>query len=104
MRLDVLALLIVPLALSICNDKNPSCGHWAKDDHCTSNPEVNRLHHLRHRPTHLVPVLIEGAPLPQFMKRMCPRSCGICNHTCADTNEACTAWALAGEVCLLQKR
>ena len=27
----------------------------------------------------------------------CPLSCGICTHTCNDTDTSCGAWATAGE-------
>ena len=27
----------------------------------------------------------------------CPLSCGICTHTCNDTDPSCGAWATAGE-------
>ena len=31
------------------------------------------------------------------MMRVCPRSCGICEHACSDANLTCVAWALGGE-------
>ena len=33
----------------------------------------------------------------KFMAIECPLSCGICTHTCNDTDPSCGAWATAGE-------
>lgn len=66
-------LLLLPLIAlgGICNDKLPSCGAWAKDEHCVTNPD--------------------------YMRKMCPLACGICNHTCADRHTACPEWMMLGE-------
>ena len=44
-----------------------------------------------------LPVLHPHALVVAVMKRMCPRSCGICEHACSDANLTCVAWALGGE-------
>ena len=39
-----------------------------------------------------------SAPLAQmFMMKNCPLSCGVCTHTCNDTDPSCGSWAKQGE-------
>ncbi|KAL3909495.1 MAG: hypothetical protein SGPRY_009404 [Prymnesium sp.] len=83
-----LALVALPLVVcGICNDMKPECGHWAKEGYCTSNPEVLVW---RVAACYLVSIL-------RYMTRICPLSCVVCNHTCADQNATCISWALNGE-------
>ena len=55
----------------VCTDKDVSCGHWAADGQCVTNPEA--------------------------MMPVCPLSCGVCKYECNDTQPACVGWAQAGE-------
>ena len=40
----------------VCTDKDVSCGHWAADGQCVTNPEA--------------------------MMPVCPLSCGVCKYEC----------------------
>jgi len=47
-----------------CNDTDPSCGSWAQQGECDTNPDA--------------------------MLRLCPTSCGLCTPECKDLKEECT--------------
>ena len=72
------AYLIASLALGasatigFCNDKDVSCGSWARDGECEGD---NNEH----------------------VKNICPHSCGVCSIICSDRHESCADWAKQGE-------
>lgn len=65
------ALLPCAAAWGLCNDKHPSCGHWAKTGECDKDNV-------------------------KFMQANCPLACGMCPLVCRDTDDACAAWAKEG--------
>ena len=54
-----------------CTDRDPSCGAWATEGECETNP--------------------------YRMLRTCPHACGQCELVAYDTSSECPAWALSGE-------
>ena len=58
--------------LGFCNDKDNSCGAWARDGECEGD---NGEH----------------------VKTICPHSCGVCSLMCSDRDESCASWAKQGE-------
>lgn len=54
-----------------CNDTDVSCGSWAKEGECETNPDA--------------------------MLRLCPTSCGLCTPECKDLKEECPGWGASGE-------
>ena len=99
----VVAAWLVPLVVSMCSDTNSSCGAWAKNSHCADNPECARLPRSNLSPyarSSLPRSILSFFPhalVVAVMKRTCPRSCGVCEHICADANATCVAWAIGGE-------
>ena len=54
-----------------CTDRDPSCGVWATEGECETNP--------------------------YRMLRTCPHACGQCELVAYDTSSECPAWAISGE-------
>ena len=55
----------------VCNDTDASCGSWAQQGECESNPDA--------------------------MLRICPTSCGLCTPECKDLKPDCPGWGASGE-------
>ena len=54
----------------LCNDNDVSCANWAKAGECEKAPHI---------------------------KKLCPHSCGACDHLCKDLDQSCLGWADSGE-------
>merc|ERR1719191_1331 len=71
-RLLALSAIVpfVAATVGFCNDKDISCGSWARDNLCETD---------------------------EVVKDLCPHSCGVCSLMCSDREESCASWAKDGE-------
>ena len=58
--------------IGFCNDKEASCGAWARDGECSGD---NAEH----------------------VKSVCPHSCAVCSLVCGDKEASCSEWAKQGQ-------
>jgi len=87
-RFLLLAALPSAAGWGYCNDRDESCANWAKAGLCNP-PEAGIL--TRASTTK------EAQAKADVVKKLCPHSCSLCQHTCRDIDPSCPQWADNGQ-------